>query len=199
MGRLSRLYVGQGLRVPPVLGATPHSKVVSVTVSLLGSPTAADARPEQEEEDCLAAPEWGKEPEQESTHDSQTAGSRGVGTVLPTVLQEVFPELGVGAPGSVAGHLPGPRALSAYVQVFHHIVGYRPPLHLHHLHPIFLHALPQLAVGRLPELGRGWYLVRAGDPAFILRGRPEMPLNAQTHPEHQLTPLPAAANEGMYP
>lgn len=118
MGGLSRLYVGQWLHI----FGPPDPKVASVTVSLLGSPTAADARPEQEEEDGFAAPEGGKEPEEESTHDPQAAGPRGVGSVFPPIFQEVLPELGVGAPGSVARHLPRSRTLPAHVQVLHHVV-----------------------------------------------------------------------------
>jgi hypothetical protein len=116
------------------LGARSPSEIVSVAVALSQGPAAADARPEQDEEDGLAAPEGGKEAEEEPAEETQAAGSRDVRTFFPPVFEKVLPELGVGAPGSVARNLPGAGTLHTYIQVLLHVVHYVSLPHLNLLH-----------------------------------------------------------------
>lgn len=115
---MSRLNVCQRLRI---FGST-NLEVPSIAVPFFDCSTTADTGPEENKENSFAAPERSKEPEENTTHHSETAGPRRVGTVFPSVLQEVIPELRVWTPGSVAGHLPGARALPAHIQILVHII-----------------------------------------------------------------------------
>ena len=134
--RFSRLDISQGLRlVGRIVSGSLGPEILSVAIALLRSSAAANAGPEEEEEDGLAAPHGSKEAEQHPTYEPQAAGSWRVRAILPSVhLEKVVPELRVGVPRSIACDFPSTSTLHAHIQVVLHVIHYSSRFHLNCLH-----------------------------------------------------------------